>query len=432
VLLDISGPIGPATTLYLERGMAHAAEVSADALILQIDTPGGLVTSLRDINRLILASPIPVIAYVAPGGARAASAGAYIVYASHLAAMAPGTNIGAATPVQMGGAPGRNPQSPEPEPEETADSPAKGKTPASAEESKAVNDAVAYIRSLAEIHGRNADWAESAVREAASLPAREALEQHVIELIANDRNELLAQADGRSVNLLGKPATLSTQDMTVVPFEPDWRIRLLSVLTNPNLAYILLLLGIYGIIFELMSPGAIFPGATGAIALVTALLALNMLPISFAGIALLLLGLGLMVAEAFVASFGMLGIAGLVSFVVGSIFLFDGTIPGFTLSPLVIGLATLVTLALLALMLTSAVRAHRRQAASGDEAFIGSFGTVVRWTRDAGLVQVNGETWQARSNQALSPGATVRIVQRDGLVVTVAPQAAPEVSAPHR
>lgn len=420
ILLEVTGAIGPATTEYLERGLDQAAAEDAAVVILRVDTPGGLVSSLRDINRHILASRVPIIAFVAPGGAQAASAGTYIVYASHLAAMAPATNLGAATPVQMGGAPSDEPASPDPKAGQGKD---EGTTRSTdPRDSKAENDAVAYIRSLAALQGRNADWAESAVREAASLPAQQALEQGVVEILAQDVDELLQKAHGRTVNLQGKPVTLSTQGLAVTTVEPNWRARLLATITNPNLAYILLLLGIYGIVFELMNPGAIFPGSLGAVALITALFALNMLPINYAGIGLLVLGIGMMIAEAFVSSFGILGIGGLLIFGVGSVFLFDTGIPGFALSPTVIVVAGLASLGLMALMATAAVRAHRRRVVSGDATLVDTIGRVIQWSGNRGLVQVHGETWQAVSEHALSPRTAVRVTRRDGLVLTVVPQ----------
>lgn len=420
ILLEITGAIGPATTEYLERGLEQATAQNAAVVILRIDTPGGLVSSLRDINRHILASAIPIIAFVAPGGAQAASAGTYIVYASHLAAMAPATNLGAATPVQMGGAPSGEPASPGTDAGKGNDDSAAQR--ADPRDSKAENDAVAYIRSLADLQGRNADWAESAVREAASLPAQQALEQGVVEILAQDVGELLQKAHGRTVNLQGKSVTLATQDLAVTTVEPNWRSRLLATITNPNLAYILLLLGIYGIVFELMSPGAIFPGSLGAVALVTALFALNMLPINYAGIGLLVLGIGMMIAEAFVSSFGILGIGGLLIFGVGSVFLFDTGIPGFALSPTVIVVAGLASLGLMVLMATAAVRAHRRRVVSGDATLVDTVGKVLQWSGNRGLVQIHGETWQAVSEHPLSPRTSVRIIRRDGLVLTVVPQ----------
>lgn len=410
--LHINGPIGPASTEYLHRGLEIARERNADLVILQIDTPGGLVTSLRDMNRDILASPIPVVTYVAPSGAQAASAGTYIVYASHLAAMAPGTNLGAATPIQMGGAPSL--------PAGDKDKNAEPKPPDPGSE-KALNDAIAYIRSLADLQGRNADWGESAVREAASLPARAALEQNVVEIIAVDTADLLRQADGRTVQLAGQPHVLHTAHLTVETIEPDWRTRLLGTLTNPNLAYILLLLGIYGIIFELMSPGAVFPGVIGAVSLITALLALNMLPITYAGIGLLLLGVALMIGEAFVSSFGILGLAGVTSFVFGSVLLFDHDIVGFTLSlPLIIS-ASAVSLLLLAIVFTAAFRAHRRPAVTGDDGFVGKHAIVERWQGDTGIVRFRGELWQATATSSLLPEQTVYITGRSGLTLTVKP-----------
>lgn len=418
--LELSGAIGPAATEYIERGLAQAEAADAPFVILRIDTPGGLVSSMRDINRAILAAPMPVIGYVAPGGAQAASAGAFILYATHLAAMAPGTNVGAATPVSMGGSPGQ----PEEKPRTGEDAPAQAPV-TDASHDKAVNDAVAYLRSLAELRGRNADWAEAAVRKAESLPAPEALSQGVIEIMATDTAALLAQADGRTVRLGERSVELQTADVPVEILAPDWRNRLLSAITNPNLAYILLLVGIYGILFELMSPGAIFPGVLGGVALVTALFALNMLPITYAGVGLLLLGIALMTAEAFTASFGILGLGGLAAFAVGSVLLFDGDIPGFALSTPLIVLASAASLALLAVVLAAAVRAHRRRTVTGDAALLGDTGKVLRWSALQGQVQAQGETWQARSTTPLTPGQRVRIIAREGLTIVVEPLDAP-------
>ncbi|WP_137391797.1 NfeD family protein [Rhodoligotrophos defluvii] len=412
ILLDVKGAIGPATTDYIAQGLATAADRNAAVVILRMDTPGGLASAMRDIIRDILASPVPVVVYVAPGGARAASAGTYILYASHLAAMAPGTNLGAATPVQLGGGQpfGRGEEDGEGE-KGTGD-------PSTA---KAVNDAVAFIRGLAELNDRNADWAEQAVREAASLPASAALDQGVIEIIATDLDDLLAKADGRTVRVSGNDVTLRTADLSIAAMEPGWRTRLLGIITNPNIAYILLLVGMYGIIFEFVSGGAIFPGVIGGISLILGLFALNLLPINYAGVALILLGVALMVAEVFAPSFGVLGIGGVTAFAIGSFFLFD-EVPGFQLSPAVVVTASLLSAILLVIVLAAAVRAHRRQVVSGSAAIIGAKGEVRAWSHASGLVHIAGEQWQARASKPLSPGQKIRVTGRDGLTLIVEPE----------
>jgi membrane-bound serine protease (ClpP class) len=345
-----------------------------------------------------------VISFVALSGARAASAGTFMIYASHLAAMAPGTNLGAATPVQLGGgAPAED-----------------GEAEPSAPERKAVNDAVAYIRSLAELQGRNADWAEAAVRQAASLPARAALESDVVEIVAPDLETLLAAADGRKVRLRGQEVSLDTQRLEVVEMPPDWRVRALATLANPNLAYIFMLIGIYGIIFELVSPGAIFPGTLGAISLIVGLFALNLLPLNLAGVGLVLLGIALLAAEAFVPSFGVLGIGGAIAFGLGSLFMFEEA-PGFRLAPGVVLAATAASAALLVVALAAALRAHRRAPASGDATLIGHPARVLVWSGTRGQVSVHGERWSARADMALEPGASVRVRGREGLTLLVEP-----------
>ena len=406
IVLDVDGAIGPATVEYLRQGLENARDRDAAVVILRIDTPGGLATSMRDINRRILASPIPVLAYVAPSGARAASAGTYILYASHLAAMAPGTNLGAATPVQLGGGP---------QPSEEGEEP-----PQDAMTSKVVNDAAAYIRSLAELRGRNADWAEEAVRQAATLSASAALERDVVEIVAPDLRALLRAADGRTVRVSGENAVLETAELELVPMPPDWRVRVLAVLADPNLAYILMLIGIYGIVFELVSPGALVPGVVGAISLVTALFALNMLPLNYAGVALVLLGIAFMTAEAFAPSFGVLGIGGAVAFGLGSLFMFE-EVPGFSLSPGVVIAATAASALLLIVIVAAALRAHRQTVATGDPAMVGAEGRVLSWSGASGTVEVHGERWQARSDTPQPPGTRVRVRARDGLVLTVDP-----------
>lgn len=409
VLLDVQGPIGPAVTNYLRQGFDAAEERGAELIILRMDTPGGLSSATRDIVQDILASPVPVAGYVAPGGARAASAGTYILYASHLAAMAPGTNLGAATPVRLGG---------------SGPSGAEGSEETDPSEAKAVNDAVAYIRGLAELRGRNADWAEQAVREAASLPAREALSEQVIDMVVVDVQDLLARADGRSVEIGGERLGLDTAGLEVFHIEPDWRTRLLALITNPNIAYILMLIGIYGIIFELMSPGTIFPGLVGAIALMTALFALNLLPINYVGAGLILLGIALMTTEAFLPSFGALGIGGAVAFSVGSLFMFE-EVPGFELSLPVIVTATALSATLLMIVIASVVRAHRRKVVTGEQEMIGALGEVLAWAGESGQVRVHSERWQARSSRPLKAGEQVRVIARDKLTLVVEPAASP-------
>lgn len=412
-MLDVTGAIGPATTEYVAHGFARARERGAPAVVLRIDTPGGLASSMRDVVAAILASPVPVIAWVAPSGARAASAGTYVVYASHLAAMAPSTHLGAATPVAIGGGgalPGGDEKTDE-------DEPAHG----SAMDAKTTNDAIAYIRGLAQLRGRNVEWAEKAVREAATLTASEALEQHVIDFVAADLDALLAAADGRTVQVEGADLVVRTRGAVTETIAPDWRSRLLAVVTDPNVAYVLLLVGVYGLLFEFWSPGAVVPGVVGGIALLTGLYALNLLPISYAGVGLLLLGVTLMTAEAFVPSFGALGLGGIAAFLVGSLLLFPEEVPGFALSWRVVLAATACSTGLFAIAVTAAWRASRRSVTTGDEALVGSIGRVLRWDGSSGDVQVHGERWQAHAQIPLAAGQSVRVTGRRDLTLFVEP-----------
>ena len=414
VALDLDGAVGPATRDYIAQGLAEAAERDAALVVIRMDTPGGLDSSTREIISDILDSPVPVAVFVTPAGARAASAGTYILYASHLAAMTPGAHLGAATPVQMGGS---NPLAPDPGGGEGEDEKA---APQDAITAKVTNDAAAYIRSLAGLQERNAEWAEAAVRRAETLTAREALDQNVIELLARDMDDLLAQADGRTVSLDGEPFVLRTAGAPVVEIAPDWRARLLAIITNPNIAYLLMMVGVYGLLFEFMSPGAVGPGVVGAVCLVVGLFALNMLPVNYAGAALLLLGIGLLTAEALVPGVGVFGLGGVIALALGSILLFRDA-PGFRLSPWVIFLTIALSVGFFLIALRAAVRAARRKVVTGAASLIGAAGKVKSWGAGHGFVHAQGESWQARSEAPLIPGQAVRVTGRDGLTLLVEP-----------
>jgi membrane-bound serine protease (ClpP class) len=425
VLLDIDGPIGPATSDYVVRGLAKARETGAELAILRIDTPGGLDTSMREIVRAILASPVPVVSFVAPGGARAASAGTYIMYASHVAAMAPGTNLGAATPIQIGapGLPGGEPDSDgKREPREKRDEGSEPTVRPPGMTEKAMNDAVAYIRSLAQMRGRNVEWAEKAVRQAASLSAEEALKEKVIDLVAADVPALMRKLDGREVTLADRLVKLATAQSTLVRMEADWRTKLLAVITNPNVASLLMLIGVYALIFEFYSPGMIGPGVVGAICILLALYAFQVLPVDYTGLALLLLGIGMMVAEAFIGAFGALGIGGLVAFVIGSIMLMEEEAPGFTVAWELVGSVALVFGMTFVLVTAYVMRSRHRPIVAGREQMIDSTGSVLEWQGGQGQVRVHGEVWQARSKTPLSRGQQVRVQGIEGLTLDVEPE----------
>ena len=409
VLVPLEGAIGPASADFVVRAIKRAATDKAPLVIIRMDTPGGLDTSMRQMIKEILASPVPVATYVAPGGSRAASAGTFILYASHFAAMAPGTNLGAASPVSIGGSPQKDDK--------------KGGGGEDTMTKKVTNDAVAYIRGLAEMRGRNADWAEKAVREAATLTADDALKEKVIDIVAPDAVALLARLDGRAVNIGGAELKLATKGRAVTTAEPDWRMRLISAIADPNIAFILMMVGIYGVLFELWSPGVYFPGVLGGICLLLGLAALSVLPVNFAGLGLVVLGVALMVGEHFTPGIGALGVGGAIALVIGAAFLFDPAAADIDISvswPVIAVMATL-SLAMGAFVFGFALQARRRRVATGAEQMIGMEGRVVAWAGDAGTVRVHGEVWSARSDQALAPGDRIRVGRRDGLVLRIKP-----------
>jgi membrane-bound serine protease (ClpP class) len=414
IVLEIEGAIGPPLADYIARELTAARTDDARLIVLRMNTPGGLDTSMRKIISAILASPVPVATYVAPNGARAASAGTYIAYASAIAAMAPGTNIGAATPIQLGG----NPLFPSDQKSQKDQKDAKPGEPADTETRKIINDAVAYIRSLAALNGRNADWATDAVRSAASLPASEALALHVIDVIADDVPDLLRKIDGREVTIMGKQQRLATAGLDIVVRPPDWQTELLMLVTNPNVAFILMLIGVYGLILEFFNPGAVAPGLIGAISLLVALYALAFMPINYAGAALVLLGVALMIAEVHIGAFGALGVGGIAAFVIGALMMFPAHAPGFTLSGGVIAGTALGTAALFLLALAALLR-RKRPVVTGDVALIGAEGETVAWQNGEGRVRVKGEIWLARAAAPLAAGSRVKIIGRDGLVLRV-------------
>jgi membrane-bound serine protease (ClpP class) len=412
LLVDIDGAIGPASLRHLTQALQEAQRDPLIALIiLRIDTPGGLVSTMREMIAGIIGARVPVIGYVAPSGARAASAGTYILYATNVAAMAPGTNVGAATPIELGGTPTNLPGKKEQGKNDAA--------PADAAKTKAVNDMVAFIRSLAELRGRNAKWAEEAVRQASSISASEALKLGVIDLIADSVPELLTAIDGRKVKIAKDEQTLSTKGLTVRTMSPDALTQLLSVITDPNIALILMMIGVYGIIFEFFTPGTFAPGIIGAICLVLALYALNQLPFNYTGLALLLIGIVCMIGEVFTPTFGALTIGGLIAFVLGAVFLFDTDVPGFKLSWTVISAMALTSALMLTLLLGYVWRAMRRPVSTGEMTLVGRTATVVDWSGASGHVFVHGERWAARSQDKLDKGQSVRILRLDGLTLIV-------------
>ncbi len=420
-VLTVQGAISPASADYLLRGLDNAIRDRAHLVVIEMDTPGGLDTSMRDIIKAILASPVPVATYVSPKGARAASAGTYLLYASHIAAMAPATNLGAATPVELAPGGGDQPTAPSsPEPKASRPAPAEA-VPSDPKMRKAVHDAAAYIRSLAELRGRNAEWGERAVREAVSLTASEALKLNVIDLVATDLDDLLKQLNGRVVKVEGQALALNTANATIERVMPDWRSRLLAVIGDPGIAYILMLLGIYGLIYEFSNPGMMFPGMVGGICLLLGLFALQVMPISYAGLALMILGIGLMISEAFVPSFGALGVGGVIAFIIGSVMLIDTDVPGYGIPWLLI-VPVAITSGLFSFLVASmAIKARARPVVTGAEEMIGARGEILQDMEHEGWARVHSEQWRVRSTVPLKRGSVVRVCARHDLILDVEP-----------
>ncbi len=415
--LEIDGAIGVATADYIASGIDHAEDVGAELVIIKIDTPGGLMKPTREIVQRILAASVPVAAYVTPAGARADSAGTYILLSCHVAAMTPTSHLGAATPVPL--------MNTAPPGKDDGDGEGEGEQSGSAADRKVMNDAVSYIRSLAERHGRNADWAETAVTEAATLTATEALEQGVIDFIAADRDELLAQVDGFDVEIDGQSRPLSTSDVDVEVFEANWRIRLLTVISNPEIVLLLGLIGLYGLMYEGWNPGAIVPGVVGAICLLLAAYALQVLPVNYAGLALILIGVALMVAEAYAPSFGALGLGGIVAFVFGSVIMFDTGVPGFGISYVFVTGLGLVFAVLLIWLIGFLLRLRRRGAVSGRESIVGATAIAMEDFATTGKVWLEGEAWHARSQEPVTKDEELVVTRLDGLTLDVERAAAP-------
>ncbi len=434
LVLEIEGGIGVATADYLASGIRRAEEQNAELVIIDLDTPGGLMKPMRDMVQDILGSSVPVATYVTPAGARADSAGTYILLASHIAAMAPTTHLGAATPVSLNGEdaapPSPDGESPEKPADDNADDddatePEPQAKPGSAMERKVLNDAIAYIRGLAERHGRNAEWAEKAVTEAATLTAEEALEQDVIEFIATDHADLLEQLDGHEVKVDSEQVTLETSDAAIEVFEPNWRIKFLSAIANPEIVLLLGIIGLYGLMYEGWNPGAVVPGVVGVICLLLAAYALQVLPVNYAGLALIIVGIALMTAEAFAPSFGALGLGGIAAFVFGAIMMFDSDIPGFGISvSFVIGIAILAALAIIWLV-GYALKLRRRGAVSGRGSIIGGVGIAMQDFAGEGKVWLEGEAWAAQSQVPIRKNQQVIVRAMQGLILEVEPVSEP-------
>ena len=394
---ELSGVISPASSAYILRAITIAEEKDAECLIIKLDTPGGLDESMREITKRILNADVPVVIYVAPKGARAASAGVFILYASHIAAMAPGTNIGAAHPVGMGG--------------EKVDS---------VMANKVTNDAVAYLQSLAKTRNRNIEWAEKAVRESASIDDETALKIGVCEIIAENEEELIKKLDGKEVRIQEQTKRLDTKSVPVKKLSMTLRERLLLILTNPNIAYILLLLGIYGLFFELQNPGMIFPGVVGGICLILGFYALHLLPVNYAGVALIILSAIFFILEIYVTSHGLLSVGGVISLVIGSLILFGSDQPFLRVSWEVIMVVVIIIVIFVGLLLFLGIKAQFRKPSAGKEGLVGETG-IARTDIDdkGGTAFVHGEWWNAVSEKPIKRGAKIRVIDSEGMVLKV-------------
>lgn len=412
-IVSFDGALGPATGDLIIRSIADAQAAGARAIIIQMDTPGGLDKAMRDVVKAILSADIVVITYVYPDGARAASAGTYIAYASHIAAMSPATNIGSSTPVSI---------APTPSIPSTQDGDQDKPPPQDAMMKKVVNDAVAYLQGLAELRGRNIEWAEETVREGTNLRASVALEKNIIDLIAKDVPTLLAELDGREVKLPNRTVTLDVASARVVLVETDWRHELLEVITDPSIAYGLLIFGVYGLILEFYNPGMIFPAVVGVICLLLGAYGLQMLPVNYAGLALMAVGIGMMLGEAFTPTMGVLGVAGVIAFVIGSIILMDSQQPGYEVPLSIIAAFTVTSAGLSLFTIGAAMRMRNQEALTGKEAMVGKQAEVLEDFDKQGWVRAFGETWLAESAKPVKKQAIVKIVAVEGLILKVQPE----------